>query len=211
MLDTAEKAMLLDEFSAQLRRHFPASVWESLFEGTGRAEFGSTTRTLLCVDCPVEGPLTRDRLLVTLNHVAPRHDGLVDPCADAFAFVSFPHPESALQMAVTVQRLVPHARLRMGIGIGRCRMALCSAEGRDFLLLLGEERARVEALTARAAPGTVQLAPEAYEKLHEAISHDLGSCLVMAEFQDDVVTDVSLTLPPNPAAGLSTFAGLGLT
>ncbi len=69
----------------------------------------------------------------------------------------------------------------------------------------------MEGLTRRAAAATVQLAPEAYEKLQGAISHDLGSCLVMAEFDDDVLTEVTLTLPPDPAADVSTFAGLGLT
>jgi len=82
-------------------------------------------------------------------------------------------------------------------------------QARQFLWCCWGKRA--EALTARAAPATVQLAPEAYEKLHDAISQALGSCLVMAEFEGDVLTDVSLTLPPDPAADVSTFAGLGLT
>lgn len=212
MVGTEEKTMLLDEFSGMVRRHFPEDVWRSLFdERTGRAEFGSATRTLLCVECPSAGPITREGILAALGRMAPRHDGLLDPCAGDFAFVSFADADSALKMAVAVQRLLPRARLRVGLGIGRCRMALCHADGRDFLMLLGKERARVEALTARAAPGTVQLAPEAYEKLHDAISHDLGSCLVMAEFEGDVLTDVSLTLPPAPGADVSTFAGLGLT
>lgn len=212
MVCAEEKTMLLDEFSDQVRRHFPSSVWRSLFEErTGRAEFGSATRTLLCVEFPTEGPLKREGLLSALSRLAPRHDGLLDPCCGDFGFVSFASQDRALQMAVALQRQMPRARLRLGIGIGRCRMALCSADGRDFMLLLGKERARVEELTRRAAPGTVQLAPEAYEKLQDAISHELGSCLVMAEFDEDVLREVSLTLPPDPAAEVSTFAGLGLT
>jgi hypothetical protein len=140
-----------------------------------------------------------------------RHDGMVDPCADGFAFVSFPDAEAALRTAVELQRLVPRARLRMGLGTGRCRMALVSAGGSDFLMLLGSERARIEAMTARAAPGTIQLAPEAYESLQGTISQDLGSCLLLQEFDHDVLTEVSLTLPPDAAADVSTFAGLGLT
>lgn len=212
MVASDEKTMLLDEFSGMVRRHFPANVWRSLFdERTGRAEFGFATRTLLCVECPSAGPITREGVLASLKRMAPRHDGVVDPCAGDFAFVSFADANAALRMAVAVQRLLPRARLRVGLGIGRCRMALCQADGENFLMLLGKERARVEALTARAAPATVQLAPEAYEKLHDAISHDLGSCLVMAEFEGDVLTDVTLTLPPDGSAELSTFAGLGLT
>jgi len=212
MVGVEEKGKLLDEFSAQVRQHFPEGVWRSLFtERSGSAEFGSARRTLVCVECPAAGPFQREGVVASLKRLARRHDGIVDPCADAFAFVSFPDAEAALRTAVELQRLVPRARLRMGLGTGRVRMALCSADGQDFLMLLGGERARVEALTARAAPGTIQLAPEAYERLQGTISHDLGSCVVLAEFDHDVLTEVSLTLPPDSAADVSTFAGLGLT
>jgi hypothetical protein len=212
MVCVEEKSKLLDEFCEQVRRHFREGVWRSLFEDrSGSAEFGSAQRTLVCVECPSTGPFQKDGVVASLTRLARRHDGVVDPCAGDFAFVSFPDAEAALRTAVELQRLVPRARLRMGLGTGRCRMALVSAGGRDFLMLLGSERARIEALTARAAPGTIQLAPEAYGHLQATISHDLGSCLVLQEFDHDVLTEVSLTLPPDAAADVSTFAGLGLT
>jgi len=211
-MSTDDKRVLLAEFSAQVRRHFPEGVWRSLFqERTGTAEFGTATRTVMCVECPAEGPLTRDGLLAAIQRLTPRHEGLLDPCTDGFAFVSFGTPQAALQMAVALQRQLPKARLRMGLVIGRCRMALCSADGTDFLMLLGAERARAQALTSRASPGTLQLAPEAYDALEGQISQDLGSCVVMAEYDADRLTEVSLTLPPDRSADLSTFAGLGLT
>jgi hypothetical protein len=40
---------------------------------------------------------------------------------------------------------------------------------------------------------------------------DLGSYLVMAEFENDLLTEISLTIPPDVSADVSTFAGLGLT
>jgi hypothetical protein len=212
MAGVDEKSRLLDEFSTQVQRHFPESVWRSLFEErSGKAGFGSAQRTLLCVECPTEGPFSSDNVVASLKRLARRHEGIVDPCADDFAFLSFADPEAALRTAVELQRLVPRARLRMGLGSGRCRMAVCSAGGQDFLILLGRERARIEELTRRAAPGTVQLAPEQYETLQGTITHDLGSCLVMAEFDNEVLTQVSLTLPPDVTAEVSTFAGLGLT
>lgn len=211
-MSTDDKKVLLAEFSAQIRRHFPAGVWRALFETrTGTAEFGTATRTLLCVECPADGPLTRDGLLAAIQRLTPRHEGLLDPCTGNYAFVSFGTPQSALTMAVALQRQLPRARLRMGLVIGRCRMALCSADGADFLLLLGAERARAEALTSRASLGTLQLAPEAYDALEGQINRDLGSCVVMAEYDADQLTEVSLTLPPDRSADLSTFAGLGLT
>lgn len=207
-----ERMMLQDEFSEQVRRCFPVGVWRSLFlDRTGYAEFGSAVRCLLCIEIPTQGPLPRDGLVRALRRLAPPHGGVVDPCLDEFALVSFADPQSALKLAVGLQRLAPRARLRLGIATGRCQMVLGSAHGTDFLILLGKERARAEELTKRAAPATVQLAPEAYEQLQEEIGQGLGGCLVVAEFSEDVLTEVSLTLPPHQSADMSTFAGLGLT
>lgn len=212
MVCVEEKSRLVGEFSDRIRRHFPEGVWRSLFtERSGRAQFGSAERTLLCVECPSSGPFTREGMIASLTRLAKRHDGVVDPCADDFAFASFADPEAALRTAVDLQRLAARARLRMGLATGRCRVVRCIAAEHEFLMLLGDERARVEALTERAAPGTVQLAPQAYETLQGTISDGLGSCLVLAQFDADVLTEVSLTLPPDPSADVSTFAGLGLT
>ena len=211
MLSLEERNRLLDEFSARLKRHLP-EAWRCLYEErSGSAKFGSGQRTLVCVECPAEGPFKRDAVLATLGRLAHRHDGTLDPCADEFALLSFGNVEDALRMSVELQRLVPHARLRVGLVSGRSRMAACRAAGRDFFILLGEERARVEALTRRAAPGTVQLAVEAYQALRSTIEHDVGSCILLEAFDGDELTEASLTLPPDPAAELSTFAGLGLT
>lgn len=212
MVDVEEKSRLLDEFSTQIRTHFPQDVWSSLFEDrSGTAHFGSAQRTLICVECPDEGPFTRKDVLASLRRLARGNEGVVDPCAADFAFVSFADPQAALMTGVELQRLVPRARLRMGLASGRCRMARCRTADQDFLVLLGGERARVEELTRRAAPGTLQLAPEAYESLEGTIASDLGSCLVLVEMDADQLTEVSLTLPPDATADVSTFAGLGLT
>ena len=39
----------------------------------------------------------------------------------------------------------------------------------------------------------------------------MGSCVVMTEFEGDDLIEISLALPPDASADLSTFAGLGLT
>jgi hypothetical protein len=58
----------------------------------------------------------------------------------------------------------------------------------------------------------VQVAPETFEAVGSVISDELGSCLVMAEYDDgDRLREVVLTLPPDGNADLSTFAGLGLS
>ena len=68
MMCVQEKTSLLDEFSGQVQRHFPASVWRSLFlDRTGTAQFGTSVRTILCIECPVFGPITRDGVMAAVT------------------------------------------------------------------------------------------------------------------------------------------------
>lgn len=211
MVGTEEKLQLKDEFAEQVRRHFPDDVWRSLFQDrTGHAQFGTAPRTVLCVGAPDAGALSRATLQTMVQRLARLHQGHVDPCADSFVFVSFARPESALRMALALQRATARAKLRMGLHSGRCHVARARTEVADFLVLLGPERARTEALASRAAGGTVQLSTDAYEALGGQISDDLGSCVLMAEFDGELLTDISLALPPNSTSEHSSFAGLGL-
>lgn len=211
MLCEEEKTRLVDEFSNHVEQHFPAPVWRSLFlDRTGSAQFGTATRTLLAVELPQGGPLRRDAVMEMLSQVSSRNGGHMDPAAGPYAFTSFATAEAALAAAISMQRLAARGRLRIGLTTGRCRMALAKASDLEFMLLLGEARARAQMLASHAAPGAVQLAPDTYEALGGAIDDSFGSCVVIAEYDDeDRVAEVSLTLPPDAAAELSTFAGLG--
>jgi hypothetical protein len=212
MMGVQDKASLLDEFSGQVQRHFPASVWRSLFlDRTGTAQFGTAARSILCIECPETGPITRDGVLAAVTRLARVHGGRVDPCVGAFVLVSFSGTEAAVRAALALQRTTARARLRMGIVSCRCNVARATVDGRDFLVLLGRERASVEELTAAAPAGTVHMAPDAYQALGGYIDEGLGSCVVMTEYEGDELTDVTLTVPPDGSADLSTFAGLGLT
>jgi hypothetical protein len=211
MVRTDEKLLLTEEFADQVRRHFSDGVWRSLFqERTGHAQFGTATRTVLCVEWPDSGALAGPALQTMVERLARLHQGHVDPCGEAFLFISFSRPEAALRTALALQRATTRAKLRMGLHVGRCNVAKARAEGADFLVLLGPERARAEALAVRAAPGTVQLSPDVYDALGGQISDDLGSCVLMAEFDGELLSDISLALPPDSTSEYSTFAGLGL-
>ena len=79
---TDEKTQLLNEFSQRIQRHFPTDVWHSLFQDrTGSAQVGSTTRTVLCIECPESGAMSGGGVLAALQRLAPLHGGCVDPCA----------------------------------------------------------------------------------------------------------------------------------
>ncbi|WP_332815756.1 hypothetical protein [Ramlibacter sp.] len=212
MTATEEKTQLLDEFAGRIQRHFPTSVWSSLQQGSGTAEFGTATRSVLCVQMPEAGPLSPQAVQATLSQLAASYGGCIDPSDDGFAMISFSRPKPGLRMALALQRRTSRARLRMGLLRGRCNVARGQADGNRFLLLLGRERARVKALAARAAPGTVQVCPDLYGVIDDCIAEDeLGSCIALAEFEGDTVAEVTLTLAPDSSDELSTFAGLGLT
>jgi hypothetical protein len=212
MMCVEDRNSLVDEFSGQVQRHFSASVYRSLFlDRTGNAQFGTSQRTLLCVECPASGPLTRDGVLAAVQRLTPAYGGRIDPCGEHFVLVSFSTPEAALRLTLGLQRATARARLRMGLITGRCNIARAQADGQDFLVLLGTERARAEAFAARAPAGTVQMAPDTYDALGGQLNEDLDACVVMTEFEADILTDVTLTVPPDASAELSTFAGLGLT
>lgn len=212
MMGVEEKTLLLDEFSGQVQRHFPESVWRSLFlDRTGTAQFGSATRTILCIECPQAGPITRDGVLAATTRLARTHGGRIDPCVEGFVLVSFATTEAGVRLALALQRTTAVARLRMGVVTGRCQVARAHADGQEFLVLLGRERASAEKLAAGAPAGTIQMAPDAYEALGGYIDEALGSCVVMTEYEGEDLRDVTLTVPPDGSAELSTFAGLGLT
>lgn len=212
MICAEERTALLNEFSHRVQRHFPEQVWRSLFqERTGSAQFGTAMRTVLCVECPESGPLTCEGVVANLSRLARVHGGHVDPSGDRFAFVSFGRPQDALRLAVAAQRLLGRARLRMGIITGRCRLVRGQADGRQILMLLGSERARAAVVAERAAAGTVQISAETYLALDNSFDDELGSCVLMTDYDGDVLREVTLTVPPDRSEDVSTFAGLGLT
>jgi hypothetical protein len=213
MICADDKTALLNEFSQQVQHHFPDSVWRSLFEErTGRAQFGTAIRTVLCVQCPPAGGPTRAGVVAALSRLTRMHGGYVDPCSGEYIFASFNDPEDALRLALALQRICARAHLRMGVLTAPCKLVRGHADGLDILMLLGSARERAAALAGQAPSGTVQVAPETFEAVGSVISDELGSCLVMAEYDDgDVLREVVLTLPPDGNADLSTFAGLGLS
>lgn len=210
MIGTEEKNRLVDEFTAHIQRHFPSTDWSSLQQGSGRAEFGTAVRSVLCVQYPEDEPQAAKTLQAALAHLAVSYSGCIDPCDEGFAMVSFSRPEAGFRMALALQRKASRRRLRMGLLRGRCNVARWHADGNRYVVLLGRERARARGLAGRAAPGTVQVSPDLYEVLDECIGQDLGSCIAMVEFEGDEPTEVTLTLAPDRSDELSTFAGLGL-
>lgn len=211
MTETEEKDQLAEALSQRVSREFVPSVWHSLF--VDRSEVPRVRRgtwTVVCAEGTQAGELSQDAVRAALSALAGRHDGFVDAGAGPCALAAFADPGAALRMALKLQRLALRDRLRLGLVTGRGGVARFPVQGATVNLLLGSHVDRARALTQRAAAGTVQLCAETYEAL-AGFSPELDACVVMSEYDQDTLTQVSLTLPPARDEALSTFAGLGLS
>ena len=212
MSQTDEKTLLLRELFERIERDLPRAAWRSVYvDQSEQVKVRSADVTVVCFELPAAGTVSREGLLARISAQAAAYDGRVDPCIGQFALVSFSRASAALRMALGLQRLLREGRPRVGIASGRCPVALFHAAGKDYSLLLGSGRTRAEELVLRAAGASVQLCPETFVRLEAAQEQELESCLMLAEYDDEVLTEASLTLPPDHAEHLSTFAGLGLT
>lgn len=212
MTQPDDKALLVRELFERIERDLPRAAWRTVYvDQSETVRVRGTNVSVVCFELPAPGTVSRDGLLARISAQAIAHDGRVDPCIGQFALVSFSRASAALRMALGLQRLVREGRPRVGIASGRCPVALFQAAGKDYSLLLGSGRTRAEELARRAAGASVQLCPETFRRLEAGQEQELDSCLMLSEYDDDVLTQVSLTLPPDHPEELSTFAGLGLT
>lgn len=147
------------------------------------------TLNVVCVACPPENSASLGAMLAGFHGLAARHGGIVNSGHGRFVFAAFPRAESALRMALAMQRLAAASRLRIGVGSGRTAVA------------------RAHALTMTAEPGTVQLCAHAHDAL-PGYAQELDRCEVTAEYEDDVLARIVLTQPAAYGKVSSEFAGL---
>ena len=211
MTGRQETNSLADAFSARIARDFPHAVWQSLFaEGAARPDLQAGTWSIVCAETSWDGRMSRDEVRGALGRLAASHGGQLDAGPGATSLAAFADPSAALRVALALQRQTAGARLRIGVLTARTALARFLWEGAAVNLLVGEPVARAAALLHGADSGTVQLCPASYGAL-AGFSPELDACVVMAAYEGDDLTQVTLTPPPAPGEFLSTFAGLGLT
>ncbi|MBC5782839.1 hypothetical protein H8N03_07760 [Ramlibacter sp. USB13] len=205
-----DPSFLLDALSQRMLRHLPASAWRKVFLKPVDEVMHFTTvhGTFLAAAAP--GPAWTGAAQRDLEFLARSHGGEIDPCPHDAALVSFDDPHHALAMAIELQQAVGEVRWQVGIATGECTLATLQMEGTSLPVLVGGAVDRVETLTRHATAGSIRLAPETFELLHDAVVRIAG-CMVMTEYDGDEPGVTSLTLAPRSNAFLSTFAGLGLT
>jgi hypothetical protein len=206
--------LLLEALSDKVLHQLPPAVWQELFLGEGRRSIRFREVYLCLVHADSEAgarPERRDFLARQLQELAARHHGLLDAYVAATALASFEDAESALQMAIALQRLPGDWRLRIGVVSGLCTLALFDAGGRTWCTPIGALPERAASVAATAAAGSIAIAPETYTPMERQIQVAAAGCLLTEEFHDSDLAHACITFAPDQGAGQSTFAGLGLT
>lgn len=206
----------VEQLSEKLSRRLSPENWQRLFHGaeSGTIRFEEKQQSVLYAEAPgVDFMSERDRdsLAAELEWLATRHRGHVDRFNDGAGVAFFDDPAACVRMAMDLQRGASDLRLRMGVHSGMCTIATFRS-GLDWRsTLIGKETGLAAKVAATAATGSIAVSPETYALVKEEIHADANGCLVMEEFHDTDLAQVSLTPAPvkNSEHALSTFAGLG--
>jgi len=207
-------ALLLEALSDKVLHQLPPAVWQDLFLGEGRASIRFRQLHLSLVHADSElmfRPERREFLGRQLQHLVASHHGLLDAYVAATALASFDDAQSAVRMAIDLQRLPGDWRLRIGVVSGPCTIALFDAGGRTWYTPIGALPERAAEVAASAAAGSIAIAPETYAPIEQQIQEAASGCLLTEEFHDSDLAHACITFAPGHGAVESTFAGLGFT
>jgi len=208
-----EHARRVEALSEKLARHLSPESWQRLFQGVDYNTMGfeAKVQTVLYAEAPGAGEMddrTRESLAAEVDWLATRYHGRVDRFTDGAGIVFFDDPAACVRVAMELQRSASDLHLRMGIHTGICDIATFRSDHEVRCTLIGRETGLTAKVAATAATGSIAVSPETYALVRDVIHTDAAGCLLMEEFQNSDLAQVSLT--PTPARqGQSTFAGLG--
>lgn len=207
---------ILEQLSKKLSRHLSPERLQDLSHGAerGAIRFDEKRQTVLYAEAPgvdFTNERDRDSLAAELEWLAMRHDGHVDRFHDGAGVVFFDDPAACVRMAMDLQRGATDLRLRMGVHTGICTIATFRSDLDWRTTLVGPETGLAAKVAATAAIGSIVVSPETYALVKDAIHADASGCLLMEEFHDSGLAQVSLTPAPvnHGEHAMSTFAGLG--
>jgi hypothetical protein len=210
-------AARLDLLSEKLSRPLAPEAWQALFHGDGACTiaFEEKELTVLYAETtllPTWGARDRDSFCAEVDWLATRHHGQLDPFVWGATVAFFDDPQSAVRMAMDLQRSALDLQLRIGVHTGHTAIGTFRSAGASHRTLVGAEVAVAARVAATAAVGSIVISPETYALVQHDIHAETRGCLLTEEFHDSDLAQASIT--PAPARGtteLSTFAGLGLS
>jgi len=208
-------ARRLEILSEKLSRRLSPEAWQGLFHGPAAQmiRFERRIQTILFAETATRGSLgarEHGSFAAEVQWLAARHQGTVDRYTDAAAVVCFDDPGACVRMAMDLQRSANALHLRMGVHTGMTELGFFPEANDLGFTLICDEANRAAAVAQTAATGSIAVSPETYAMVREELGTDASGCLLMEEFHDSDLAQVSLTPAPVPGETvLSTFAGLG--
>lgn len=196
---------LRDALSERLIRSGALETWSDLFL-TGAFDtirLGSMTCSLLVSDNPLDADVDPGLLAKRLGAIA-------QPSVVAGQMLAFRGALAAVRSAIVIQRLAPTRRLRSAVSTFQCNFARFELAGRAHEVLFGPAIGQAEAALAQVAAGTIAVCPATYAVLGERLGDHAPEAMIATESANDEVMQAFITLPPQRAAAMSTFAGIGL-
>jgi hypothetical protein len=196
---------LREALSERLIHSGALETWSDLFLSGAfdTIRFESVTRSLLVSDDPLDAGVDPGLLAKRLGATA-------QPSVVAGQVLAFPKALSAVRSAIVIQRLAPTRRLRSAVSTFQCDLARFELGGRTQEVLFGPVIEQAEAALAQVAAGTIAICPATYGLLGDRIGDQAPEAMIATESANDRVTQAFITLPPQRAAAMSTFAGIGL-
>jgi hypothetical protein len=204
--EAGDRAALLEALSQRVLRHWQVDAWRQLFLGPAYASIRMETvqLTLLATDSPLP---KLDRMEVEM--LAQRLGGNPEAALGADLVLSFQRPSAALRAALVLQRLSPHRKVRTALASHACTVACFELNGEPQRLVIGAAMEHVERAVTQVAPGTIFVSPETYALVEDRLGEHVRDAIIATELDDQMVTQASITLAPQPSEWVSTFAGLG--
>ena len=208
-------ARRMEEMAERLAWKLSPESWKDLFHGSiaPPVRFDEKQVTVLyaeTVNMPAVSGRDRDSFDAEIDWLTTRHFGRVDPYVAGATVAFFDDPESAVRMAMDMQRSAKELHLRIGVHTGMAVVATLRVEGLVRCTLLGPQRDRAATVAASAAVGSIVISPETYALVQDKLHADSDGCVLMEEFHDSDLAQACLTPTPR-STQLSTFAGLGLS
>lgn len=196
---------LREALSERLIRSGALETWSDLFLSGAfdTIRFGSVSCSLLASDDPLDADVDSGLL-------ARRLGARAQPSMVAGQMLAFGEALAAVRSALVIQRLAPTRRLRSAVSTFRCHVARFELAGRTQRVLFGAAIDQAEAGLAQVAAGTIAICPATYALLGDRIADHAPEAMIATESANDTVTQAFITLPPQRAAAMSTFAGIGL-
>ena len=206
------RARRLELLSEKLARYLIPDSWNRLFHGEdlGSIRFEEKPVTLLYAETtllPNFGERERDAFQAEAEWLAARYRGQLDPFVWGAAVAFFDKPQTAVRMAMELQRSAIRLQLRIGVHTGTAVVATFTSDGQTRRSVLGPECVVAAKVASGAATGSISISPQTYALVQGDLHTEKAGGLIAEAFRDSDLGRASVS-SSRTSGELSSFASL---